>query len=134
LITEYNSTFGAEAAVTVPYDPQFVREEKHWSSLYWGASLAAMTLLAERRGYALVGGNRAGNNAFYVRRDVLGDIPEVTVATAYSASKFRESRGEDGELTYIGDHEERLRLLAALPLFDVEADAEVTVAERFDLS
>lgn len=35
LVLEYNSVFGPEAAVTVPYDPRFVRGEKHWSWLYW---------------------------------------------------------------------------------------------------
>ena len=43
LVFEYNSTFGPEAAVTVPYDPAFVRGQTHWSNLYWGASLAALT-------------------------------------------------------------------------------------------
>jgi len=133
LVTEYNSTFGAEAAVTVPYDAGFVREQKHWSALYWGASLAAITKLAGEKGYALVGGNRAGNNAFYVRRDVLGSIPEVGVRGAYALSRFRESRSQNGELSYVSDHAERLRLIASLPLVDVDRGDESTVAELFDL-
>ena len=134
LVMEYNSTFGPEAAVTVPYDPSFARQEKHWSSLYWGASLAAIARLASVKGYALVGGNRAGNNAFFVRRDVLGDLPEVTVGDAYAVSRFRESRNEKGELTYVSDQSERLRLIASMPLFDTDAGGEVTVAERFSLN
>jgi hypothetical protein len=130
LVVEYNSTFGAEAAVTVPYDPAFVRWEKHPSWLYWGASLAAMTRLANERGYALVSGNRAGNNAFFVRRDLLGEIPEVSVVEAYRPSRFRESRGSSGELTYVSGVDERLRLIGAMPLIDVETGDEVTVAER----
>jgi hypothetical protein len=133
LVTEYNSTFGAGVAVTVPYDAGFVREQKHWSALYWGASLAAITKLAGEKGYALVGGNRAGNNAFYVRRDVLGSIPEVSVRGAYALSRFRESRSQDGELSYVADHDERLRLIASLPLVDVDRGNESTVAELFDL-
>ena len=133
LITEYNSIFGAEVAVTVPYDPTFARGEKHWSWLYWGASLAALTRLASEKSYALVGGNRAGNNAFYVRRDVLGDIPEVTVEEAYVQSRFRESRSPAGELSYISAHEERLRLIADLPLVDLESGREISVGERFGL-
>lgn len=134
LVAEYNSTFGAEAAVTVPYDPQFVRGERHWSWLYWGASLAALGRLAAGKGYALVGGNRAGNNAFFVRRDVLGDIPEVSVAEAYAPSRFRESRDRRGELSYLTGHAARLRLMADLPLVDVESGGELTVAERFGLA
>lgn len=134
IVAEYNSAFGMEAAVTVPYDASFVRGEKHWSWLYWGASLAALTKLAGKKAYALVGGNRAGNNAFFVRRDVLGEIPEVGVARAYSASRFRDSRDHAGELSYVSSHEDRLRLMAELPLVDVDSGRELTVAERFGLS
>jgi len=134
LVAEYNSTFGAEAAVTVPYDPGFVRGEKHWSWLFWGASLTALTRLAAEKGYALVGGNRAGNNAFFVRRDVLGAIPEVGVERAYVASRFRESRSRAGELSYVSSHEQALRLMGDMPLVDVESGSELAVAERFGIS
>jgi hypothetical protein len=133
LIVEYNSTFGPEAAITVPYDPQFVRAEQHASWLYWGASLAALTRLADRKGYALVGGNHAGNNAFYVRRDVLGELPEVSVEQAYAPSRFRESRGHDGELSYVSAHRDRLALFADRPVWDLDREANVTVGERFGL-
>jgi hypothetical protein len=128
LVVEYNSTFGAERAVTVPYDPGFVRGEKHWSWLYWGASLAAMTRLANAKGLALVGGNSAGNNAFFVRRDLLGQIPEVSVAQAYRPGRFRESRNREGELSYVGSLGGRLRLIEDMPLVDVETGYEATVA------
>lgn len=131
LIVEYNATFGPEAAVTVPYDPTFVRGEKHWSNLYWGASLAAFARVAGDKGYALVGGNRAGNNAFFVRRDVLGSIPEVGVKEAFRPSRFRESRTPEGELSYVTDLQERLRLMRDLPVHDLAAGAEVTIGERF---
>ncbi|MEA2450940.1 MAG: hypothetical protein QOG63_2872 [Thermoleophilaceae bacterium] len=131
LIAEYNSAFGPERAVSVPYDPAFVRT-RHYSRLYWGASLAALTAVADRKGYALVGGNRAGNNAFFVRRDVLGGIPERAVADAWAPAQFRESRGRGGELTYIGDDREKLRLIRDLPLVDLAAGGrEATIAELF---
>ncbi len=133
IVAEYNSVFGADAAVTIPYDPGFVRGEKHWSWLYWGASLAALTRLADEKSYALVGGNRAGNNAFFVRRDVLGEIPEVGVEHAYVPCRFRDSRDQAGELSYVSSHEDRLQLIAELPLVDLESGREVTVAERFGL-
>jgi methyltransferase FkbM-like protein len=131
IVAEYNSVFGGEAAVTVPYDPSFVRGEKHWSWLYWGASLAALANLAGEKGYALVGGNRAGNNAFFVRRDLLGEMPEIDVLGAYRPSRFRESRSRTGELSYVARHEDRLRVIADMPLIDLESGREVTVAERF---
>jgi hypothetical protein len=131
IVVEYNSAFGAEAAVSVPYEPTFVRGEKHWSWLYWGASLAAITNLVDDRGYALVGSNRAGNNAFFVRRDVLGEIPEVGVAEAHVPSRFRDSRDRAGELSYVTRHEDRLGLIADMPLVDIESARDTTVGERF---
>jgi hypothetical protein len=131
LALEYNATFGPEAAVTVPYDPAFVRGEKHWTWLYWGASLAALTAKANEKGYSLVATNRAGNNAFFVRRDVLGAIPELSVAEAWRPSRFRESRDRAGELSYVSAPEERLRLMHDMPVVDVEAGREITIGERF---
>jgi hypothetical protein len=131
LVVEYNSNFGPEAAVTVPYDLRFERGRAHWSHLYWGASLAGLNRLARRKGYILVGGNSAGNNAFWVREDVAGALEPVAVDAAYALSRFRESRDDSGELTYVGPREARLRLIRDQVLWDLEAERTVTVAERF---
>ena len=131
VVVEYNSAFGSERAVTVPYDAAFVRGEKHWSHLYWGASLAALARAADAKGLALVGGNRAGNNAFFVARDSLGAIPERTVAECWHPAQFRESRGPDGSLTYLSDDVEKLRLLRQLPLVDLDGGGERSVGELY---
>ena len=120
LVVEYNSHLGAERAVTVPYDASFVRGRRHFSHLYWGASLAAMVRAADAKGLALVGGNRAGNNAFFVRREALGEIPERSAAACWRPAQFRESRSPDGDLTLISDDSEKLRLLRDLPLVDLD--------------
>lgn len=44
-----------------------------------GASPVAMTRLAERLGYRLVGGNRFGFNAFYLRSELAAAVPTVDV-------------------------------------------------------
>ena len=120
LVTEYNSLFGPERAVTVPYDPGFVRGQKHYSHLYWGASLAAMARAADAKGLALVGGNRAGNNAFFVRRDAARRHSGATAAACWRPAQFRESRGPGGELTFLSDDTEKLRLLRDLPLVELD--------------
>jgi hypothetical protein len=131
LVAEYNATFGPEAAVAIPYDPGFQRTQAHPSNLYWGASIKALEIVARRRGYTLVAGNRAGNNVFFVRDDVLGSLPPLAAADAWAPSRFRESRDAEGELTYVGDREERLRIIREMPLWDVEGERDTTVAERF---
>jgi hypothetical protein len=130
LVVEYNSNFGPEAAVTVPYDAAFERSKAHWSHLYWGASLAALDRMARQKGYALVGGNRAGNNAFWIREDVLGGLSRVSVSDAYAPSRFRESRSRSGELTYVSAMRDRLSVIRDLPLIDLDG-GPVTVADRF---
>lgn len=120
LICEYNAVFGGSRKITVPYQPDFKRTKAHYSNLYFGASLAAMTQLADEKGFALVGTNTAANNAFYVRKDLLNDkVRVLSVAEAYSPSNFRESRDEHGNFTYVtGD--KRIDLIKGLPIFDIE--------------
>ena len=77
VVCEYNALFGPTAEVTVPYDPAFSRSAAHHSWLFFGASLGALARLAEAKGYQLVGVNAAGNNAFFVRKDVAGNCPPV---------------------------------------------------------
>lgn len=123
LICEYNSVFGPTRKISVPYDENFMRTSKHVSNLYWGASLAAMTHLANKRGYSLVGTNTASNNAFYVRNDLLNDRLEVlSVEQAYSTSLYRESRDAEGRLTYVGA-EDRLKMIQGMPVVNVETNA-----------
>jgi len=96
LICEYNAVFGGARKISVPYDPAFRRRDKHFSNLYWGASLSAITHLAEQKGYSLVGTNSAGCNAFYVRNDLLTERVEVlSVPETFIPSKIRESRNLD---------------------------------------
>ena len=121
VIVEYNSRFGAERAVTVPYDPKFVRQEAHSSCAYYGASLAALVALGRRKGYAFVGSNTAGNNAFFVRRDLLpATLREVSVVEGYVALQFREARDAQGKLAFMSPEQEA-KLVNALPLVEVPA-------------
>jgi hypothetical protein len=119
VIVEYNSRFGAERAVTVPYDPAFVREKAHHSHAHYGASLAALVGLGRCKGYAFVGSNRAGNNAFFVRRDLLAaPLRNLTAAEGYVCRQFREARGADGRLIF-PTPEEEAALVSSLPVVEV---------------
>ena len=120
VIIEYNSRFGRDKAVTIPYDPFFVRSEAHYSMLYAGASLKALYNLGKAKGYSFVGCNSVGNNAFFVRQDLKPNaIKELTVAEGYIASQFRESRDEQGNLSYLS-WDEGNKILSSLPLVNLE--------------
>ncbi len=128
VVAEYNSTFGSRHAVTIPYDPSFQRSRAHYSNLYWGASLKALCLLAENKGYAFVGSNSAGNNAYFVRRDRLSNLKPLAVEAGYVVSRFREARDKDGNLSYLKGAE-RLNEIADLPVFDIERGIAVRLAD-----
>lgn len=119
VIVEYNAVFGPERAVTVPYDPRFDRARAHSSRLYFGASLAALHHLAEQKGYAFLGCNSAGNNAYFARRDALNDVVrEVSLEQGFVDSRFRESCDERGRWTFLSGAA-RLNALRGLPVADV---------------
>jgi hypothetical protein len=129
LIVEYNATFGNSHAVTVPYDPEFQRNRKHYSNLYFGASLPAFRHLAAERGYGFVGTNSMGSNAFFVRRDLLnGVVVEMGPGEGYRDFVFRESRDARGRLTFLSGRD-RIKEIATLPLVDVISGKSMTVAE-----
>ena len=115
-IIEYNSLFGPDRAITIPYDPTFSRIVAHHSGIYAGASLRALCDLAEGKGYAFIGSNSAGNNAYFIRKDRLGGITALNASQGYVASKFREHRDEQGQLTFLPGHEaiERIRGMKVL--------------------
>lgn len=124
-IIEYNSVFGCEQAITIPYNKQFVRTAAHFSNLYYGASLPALCHLALKKGYAFIGCSSVGNNAYFVRRDKLNDVVrEISAAEGYVASKFRESRDQNGRLTYAAGAD-RIKLIKGLPVVDVISNKKI---------
>jgi len=122
IIMEYNSVFGKDKKITVPYDKNFIRAKSHFSNLFWGASLPALTQAAINKGYSLVGCNLAGNNAYFVKNGLLNEkIKELSIDEAYKESKFRESRNMDYSLSYIAG-EERLQMMQGLEVLNVETN------------
>lgn len=128
IICEYNSHFGSEAEVTIPYDPAFVRDSAHFSKIYYGASISAFNSLAESRGYSLVASNSVGNNIFFVRKDLIGSLPVLSVAQAYRRAEFREYHDENGNLTF-DDFDTRINNISHLPLHDLKTGKLTKIAD-----
>lgn len=120
VILEYNAVFGGDRKITVPYADDFRRTNSHYSTLYFGASLAALTHLANRKGYTLVGTSSTGVNAFFVRNDLMNDSLEThTAQSAFTMLRARESRDQQGRLTFLGG-DDRINLIKGLPVYNVE--------------
>ena len=89
VLIETHVEFGMNSIV-VPYDKNF-SWERGVHPQYLGASPVAMTKLARRLGYRLVGANRFGFNAFYVRNDLGKDlIPEIEVSEVLRHERNKE--------------------------------------------
>lgn len=117
VIIEYNSIFGIDKAITVPYSPDFVRTKVHYSNLYAGSSLLALCDLAEEKGYDFVGSNSAGNNAYFVKKTKSKNLKKLSPIEGYRQSKFKEARDKDGSLSFI-NLEERLAVIKGMPVYN----------------
>jgi hypothetical protein len=128
VVCEYNALLGPAAEVTVPYRPDFSRSDAHFSWLFFGASLGALTRLGETKGYQLVGVNTAGNNAFFVRRDVAGPLPARRVDEVFQSSQFREARNEAQQLTHL-HYSAAQALIGGCIVLDLQTCTEKPLAE-----
>jgi hypothetical protein len=127
VICEYNSVFGVDP-ISVPYQADFVRTKAHYSNLYYGCSLSALVHLARNKGYILAGSNLRGNNAFFVRKDIAGSLPEISLREAYVSSHFRESRNARGALTYLRETDRR-KAISHMPVVNVITGETSTLGE-----
>jgi hypothetical protein len=128
VVVEYNSVFGRDRAVTIPYQPDFNRTKAHYSNLYFGASLRAFCLQAERKGYLFVGSNSAGSNAFFVRKDVALGVKEKDPTIDFVESKLREARDKAGKLIFTSGIARR-ELISDMPVVDVENNTNIVLAD-----
>lgn len=92
------------------------------ANLYWGCSLKALERLGTAKGYALVGSNSSGNNAYFVHRDHLNGLRPLHAEEAHVESKYREARDESGKLTYLSGRA-RLQAIKDLPIVDLDDGA-----------
>lgn len=83
---EYNGIFPPTMARVVRYYPEY---QWGYSGLY-GSPLKAFELLAKEKGYSLVGCVFLGNNAFFIRNDLLKDkfLAPYTAEIHYEPSRL----------------------------------------------
>ena len=122
VVIEYNSRFGPKKNVTIPYDKNFSRSSSKYPNIYFGASLVALSNLARKKNYSLVGTNRNGNNAFFVKTDLLilnNNIKEKQPHECYHENSFSEMRDEQNNIIKYSKQEEK-EILNKLPLHNFD--------------
>ena len=90
VVIETHNEFGMNDII-VPYDPDYFYPGKHPD--YHGASPVAMTKLAKKKGYRLVGSNELGFNFIYLREDLHTDlVPTVAVESLLQHPSNKEAQ------------------------------------------
>src|SRR5205823_13895889 len=91
VVIEYNAKIPPTQSRTIAYDPAF-----SWDGTdYYGAGLLALDRLSRTKGYTLIGCDRNGVNAFFVRNDCLKDNFIVQdISDLYRPPRF--GKAEDG--------------------------------------
>lgn len=108
VIIEYNARFGKELSVTIPYNETFIRNSLN--NLYYGASLSALNKLAEKKNYSLICTNKNGNNAYFVRNNLIPQNHEIikkrTPNECFNINSFKENRDKNNNIVSLTSDEE----------------------------
>lgn len=128
VVCEYNSLFGCEHSITVPYDPGFVAYKAHYSCLYFGSSIAALCDLAEEKGYDFIGCDSEGADAFFVRRDVSSPFRKLSAKEGFVKGKYRISRDTNCQMTYL-DRNQSKQLIGDMPVHNLRTNGIVKFKE-----
>ena len=73
VVIEYNSFFGPNISAAIKYNSKFSWD--HYNNKpYYGASLKALEKLGKQKKYSLVGVDKNGVNAFFIRNDLAKNI------------------------------------------------------------
>lgn len=81
VVIEYNASYPPPQKMVIPYNPNFVWD----GTFYYGASLTSLSKLAKKLGYALLGTDLRGVNAFFIHKDLvtLSGFQELTPEQGY---------------------------------------------------
>jgi hypothetical protein len=96
-VVEYNSTFGPDRSVTIPYSDTFFRYRHHPSGHYFGVSVMGLRHLFERHGYRFITVDQNGVNAFFADpAEFAGAFVDGVRGTAFRENIVhrRESRAD----------------------------------------
>ena len=112
-VVEYNSAFGPERAVTIPYQQEFHLVKSHGSNLYYGCSIAGWKKLLAQWNYQFVTVDSNGVNAVFL--DPAAFEPEFT--RAIQPHEFAENYSQERE--YKGGWLKQWELIGSRELYDI---------------
>lgn len=128
IVVEYNPLFGSKLEVTIPRDDNFDRTKKHFSWLYFGASIKAYISLLNEKGFVFIGTNRAGNNAFFLKKNLEGDFPLKARSDLSDYTDWRVRESRSGVKSFLSGNE-RVLVMHEMILFDLVNGCDITVGQ-----
>lgn len=126
IVCEYNGIFGDKYQLTVPYDKDFMRTRKHYSNLYFGASILALIENLKKKNYFFVGSDSSGINAFFVEKKYFKNISNKIENILIYAPAHRESRDANNKLTYT-DWPNQIELIKETEVYDIKKNINILI-------
>jgi len=126
IVCEYNGIFGDKYQLTVPYDKDFKRTRKHYSNLYFGASILALIENLKKKNYFFVGSDSSGINAFFVEKKYFKNISNKIENILIYAPAHRESRDTYNKLTY-ADWPNQIELIKETEVYDIKKNKNIFI-------
>ena len=133
-VIEYNPIFGHIHEITVPNFKDFNRSSYHHSNLCFGMSLKALINIMEEKNFYFLGSNLRRNNAFFISKKYEKEryFPNLKVSDISENvnCNVRESRGLNGELTYLSSIN-RVKEIKDCEIIDLKRDIKVKIKDLY---
>lgn len=113
IVVEYNSAFGPDKAITIPYNDSFDMFKTAYPYLYYGVSIGGWKKLLSNFGYSFLTVETNGVNAFFVNKD---DFPQ-NFFNEIAGLEFRENIHQ--LRTFKKEHKEQFALISNLDFFEI---------------
>ncbi len=128
IICEFNSIFGDQHQISVPYDKSFDRKKIHYSKVFFGASINAYKELLKKKGYTFLGTSSSGVNAFFIRNNYKDHILNKIKRIDCYPSLVRESLDRNGDLDF-SNTLEQLKKIQDLEVIDENDNKKKKLSE-----
>lgn len=132
VVCEYNPIYGGDIACTVERNDEFDRTQAHYSWLHYGMSLRAAVSLLESKEFVFLGSNRVGNNAFFLKKELVNLIsitfPEVNNLAEFTDWRVRESRDRHGKFNYLEIQEAR-KEISECTVLNLDLDKKIMFSQ-----
>ena len=99
VVIEYNARLGPDKSLSIPYEENFQRGLNQ-NKVFYGASLKALYNLGIKKGYSLVGTNMNGNNAFFVKNELIASsiLVSKTPKECFNSNSFTETFDQENNI------------------------------------